>query len=401
MNFWATDVKGLWFLDGFAGKYGNVAPEFGDYPPAIQLFKWFFLHMSGGEYREGLGFAGYVCLNFILLLPLISKVDRIIPEKLIEESEDGLGVKIAKNKKYYVDDKKLISKYKVRVAERKAGPIGENVDPVRNLGILVINIIACICLILFPTIANIVCYEGTCVDVTMGIIFGNLLFTLIFNLKRRYPIADIYFFPSQVQGENAPKELLQAFNLSLKYPLDTIIIGRGGGASEDLSAFNDEKLVRAIAESKIPVIAAIGHEIDSTLVDYVADKRASTPTGAAELATIDRREIELHFQDAIETMQSCLREQVEEGFENLEDYKDDLNSLINEKINLLKQKIELRDEQLASLSPKGILNRGYSITLDENGKPITKASSQKPGNKIKTIYYEGETISTIDEVKGD
>lgn len=178
MNFWATDVKGLWFLDGFAGKYGNVAPEFGDYPPAIQLFKWFFLHMSGGEYREGLGFAGYVCLNYILLLPLISKVDRIIPEKLIEESEDGLGVKIAKNKKYYVDDKKLISKYKVRVAERKAGPIGENVDPVRNLGILVINIIACICLILFPTIANIVCYEGTCVDVTMGIIFGNLLFTI-------------------------------------------------------------------------------------------------------------------------------------------------------------------------------------------------------------------------------
>lgn len=224
---------------------------------------------------------------------------------------------------------------------------------------------------------------------------------IIFNLKRRYPIADIYFFPSQVQGENAPKELLQAFNLSQQYPLDTIIIGRGGGASEDLGAFNDEKLVRAIAASKIPVIAAIGHEIDSTLVDYVADKRASTPTGAAELATIDRREIELHFQDSLEEIQQCLRNIVEEQESYLEDTKNEINRLISDKVSMLRQKIDLRNEQLASLSPKGILKRGYSISLDESGKPIIDSNSQKQGNKIKTIYYKGETISTIDEVKGE
>lgn len=224
---------------------------------------------------------------------------------------------------------------------------------------------------------------------------------IIFNLKRRYPIADIYFFPCQVQGENAPKDLLRAFNLSLTYPLDTIIIGRGGGASEDLSAFNDEKLVRAIANSKIPVIAAVGHEIDSTLVDYVADKRASTPTGAAELATIDRREIELHFQDALEEMENSIREQISEEQENLADTKEELKRLLRDKVEILKQKITLRSEQLVSLSPKGILKRGYSITLDSNGKPITKASSQKIGNKIKTIYYEGESVSTIEEIKGE
>lgn len=224
---------------------------------------------------------------------------------------------------------------------------------------------------------------------------------IIFNLKRRYPIADIYFFPCQVQGENAPKDLLRAFNLSQGYKLDTIIIGRGGGASEDLSAFNDEKLVRAIADSKIPVISAVGHEIDSTLVDYVADKRASTPTGAAELATIDRREIELHFQDALEQMEKSLKDYVKDKEEYILDAKDQLSKLLEDKISFLKQKIELRAEQLASLSPKNILKRGYSITLDESGKPIIDAKSQKIGNKIKTIYYEGESSSTIDTIKGE
>lgn len=224
---------------------------------------------------------------------------------------------------------------------------------------------------------------------------------IIFNLKRRYPIADIYFFPSQVQGDNAPKELLQAFLTAQKYPLDTIIIGRGGGASEDLSAFNDEKLVRAIAESKIPVIAAIGHEIDSTLVDFVADKRASTPTGAAELATIDRREIELHFQDAIDSMEESLRNYVEDKQEEVLDAKEKMRNFLTDKVALLKQKVTLRSEQLNSLSPKSVLQRGYSISLDEKGKPIVDASTQKVGNKIRTIYAKGETISAIEEVKGE
>ena len=224
---------------------------------------------------------------------------------------------------------------------------------------------------------------------------------IIFNLKRRYPIADIYFFPSQVQGDNAPKELLQAFITAQKYPLDTIIIGRGGGASEDLSAFNDEKLVRAIAESKIPVIAAIGHEIDSTLVDFVADKRASTPTGAAELATIDRREIELHFQDAIDSMEESLRNYVEDKQEEVLDAKEKMRNFLTDKVTLLKQKVTLRSEQLNSLSPKSVLQRGYSISLDEKGKPIVDASTQKVGNKIRTIYAKGETISAIEEVKGE
>lgn len=224
---------------------------------------------------------------------------------------------------------------------------------------------------------------------------------IIINLKRRYPIVDIYFFPSQVQGDNAPKELVQAFLTAQKYPLDTIIIGRGGGASEDLSAFNDEKLVRTIAESKIPVIAAIGHEIDSTLVDYVADKRASTPTGAAELATPDRNEIKKHFENCVQSMNRCLRQYSDSKKKDVAFCKVRIREMFQSKITNLKQKIILRSDQLESLSPKKILQRGYSISLDEKGKPIVDASTQNVGNKIRTIYAKGETISAIEEVKGE
>lgn len=119
INFWATDVKALYYLNGFAGKYGNVAPEFGDYPPAVQLFKWFFLHLNTREYVEGLGFSGYLCLNFILSLPLLKRLKT------------------------------------------------------RNF---VIWFFACIMLVLMPTVANVVCFQGTCTDVTMGIVYGVLLF---------------------------------------------------------------------------------------------------------------------------------------------------------------------------------------------------------------------------------
>ena len=157
---------------------------------------------------------------------------------------------------------------------------------------------------------------------------GAAIRDIVTNIKRRYPICEIYFFPSQVQGDSAAKELLAAFNKSQEYDLDTLIIGRGGGASEDLSAFNDEALVRAIAKSKMPVIAAVGHEIDITLVDFVADRRASTPTGAAELATVDMREIQQKFQYSIDTMKNAIQKNLDDMKEEVEELKEELNESI-------------------------------------------------------------------------
>ena len=227
---------------------------------------------------------------------------------------------------------------------------------------------------------------------------GAAIRDIVTNIKRRYPICDIYVFPSAVQGENAPKELLKAFNKSQEYNLDTLIIGRGGGTSEDLSAFNDEKLVRAISTSKMPVIAAVGHEIDTTLVDYVADKRASTPTGAAERATIDMREIQLHFQNCIDNMKEAINNQLMDMKEDVSSLKEELIDSIKDKIDNLNLIIKSKKDQLTALNPKQVLQRGYTITMDENGT-IVRANQELIGKNIKTVSNDGAILSTVYKVE--
>ncbi len=228
---------------------------------------------------------------------------------------------------------------------------------------------------------------------------GAAIRDIVTNIKRRYPIADIYVFPSAVQGESAPKELLKAFLKSQEYDLDTLIIGRGGGASEDLSAFNDETLVRAIANSKMPVIAAVGHEIDVTLVDYVADKRASTPTGAAELATVDMREIIQNFQDSIDTMNRALREQVQDMKDDVASLSEELQEAMNDKIDYLTREVKNRKDQLEALNPKQVLSRGYSISTNDKGQVIGSIRDVKPGEKIKTSLKDGYITSTVESTE--
>lgn len=230
---------------------------------------------------------------------------------------------------------------------------------------------------------------------------GAAIRDIVTNIKRRYPIADIYVFPSLVQGEQAPAELLKAFNESQKYDLDTLIIGRGGGASEDLSAFNDETLVRAVANSKMPIIAAVGHEIDMTLIDYVADKRASTPTGAAELATVDKREIEKEFSYATLTMEQAIISLVSTKKEELESIKEDLLESLRSKVEDQRNELEHLKVQLELLNPKGILSRGYSISIDEKGKPISSVKDLSKDKEVRTILKDGEFTSVVKEIKGE
>lgn len=230
---------------------------------------------------------------------------------------------------------------------------------------------------------------------------GAAIRDIVTNIKRRYPIADIYVFPSLVQGEQAPAELLKAFNESQKYDLDTLIIGRGGGASEDLSAFNDETLVRAVANSKMPIIAAVGHEIDMTLIDYVADKRASTPTGAAELATVDKREIEKEFSYATLTMEQAIISLVSTKKEELESIKEDLLESLQSKVEDQRNELEHLKVQLELLNPKGILSRGYSISVDEKGKPISSVKDLSRDKEVRTILKDGEFTSVVKEIKGE
>jgi len=222
---------------------------------------------------------------------------------------------------------------------------------------------------------------------------------MVTNIQRRFPPCDIYIFPSKVQGDGASKELLDALKLAQQYPLDTIIIGRGGGSSEDLNAFNDEELVREAARCNIPIISAVGHEIDTTLIDYVADKRASTPTGAAELATVDQREIQEEMMNALEDMKLSIKKRLDSMREDLSDLKSNLNDSMLSLIKDERTNIHLLDEKLNALNPQNILGRGFTITENSKGKIIKSTKDAEIGDTLITHLQDGVLISDIKDKK--
>lgn len=238
------------------------------------------------------------------------------------------------------------------------------------------------------------------------------------NILRRYPLVDVILFPSLVQGSEAPKDLLRALNEAKNANIDTLIIGRGGGASEDLSAFNDETLVREAAKFSVPIISAVGHEVDFTLIDYVADARASTPTGAAELATVDKRELYQsldQYNDILdktinkklslykEKLKSILRlpffinpkSMYLDKIEYLKQISLRLDKSINSNIKLLKESLMLKKSHFKALSVDNVLKRGYSIMQNNSGKIIKSTKDVKNNEIIITMLSDGKIKSIV------
>lgn len=177
IGYWSTDLKQIWAVNGFAKGFGNVASEFGDYPPAINLFRWFFVHIYFTDYQEGMGFAGYICMNYILMLPIIGRVNELVERKIVFKKEKKSSISVATNSNYVVSDRRLISKYKVRFIDGN-GDQTEAFDFFRCIFLIVINILAGFVLLLIPTIANSSCMEGTNAEITTGIIYGLLLWAI-------------------------------------------------------------------------------------------------------------------------------------------------------------------------------------------------------------------------------
>lgn len=238
------------------------------------------------------------------------------------------------------------------------------------------------------------------------------------NLLRRNPLLELKIFPSLVQGEGATKSLLKALNEAKNEKIDTLIIGRGGGASEDLNAFNDETLVREAAKFPVPIISAVGHEIDFTLIDYVADKRASTPTGAAELATIDKREIYQMLDNASGSLDEYINLKINRFKDKITLYKknaffmdpssmyklkreqvkkqsEKLDILMKSYLSSLKEQISLKKKHLIALSPKSVLNRGYSILMSKEGKVIKSVKDVKIDEITTTNLKDGVISSKV------
>lgn len=281
---------------------------------------------------------------------------------------------------------------------------------------------------------------------TVGIITaptGAAIRDILSTIKRRWPITKTILFPSLVQGASAAPEIIKQIEKAQEFDLDVLIVGRGGGSIEDMWCFNDEQVARAIYACKIPVISAVGHEIDFTISDFVADLRAPTPTGAAEMAVPNISDfyqyfgqIELRLEQAIMTMITSKKDQLEtlkksyiltnpiamyqvkeQRFDSLfEKIHLLMNSIIaNEKNNcqILKQKLEnniqkvLENEQhrylhalnkLEILNPLLTIKRGYSITRNQD-HVVTSIQQVKPHDKLKIEVTDGLIEARVEEVK--
>mgnify|MGYP003289945660 CR=1 FL=1 len=219
---------------------------------------------------------------------------------------------------------------------------------------------------------------------------------IVFNVFKRNPYVKIYAVYSGVQGKESEDSIVEAVRKANNLPVSTIILGRGGGSTEDLDVFNSEKVVRTIYESKTPIITAIGHEIDYTLSDYASDVRVSTPTGAASAAVIDINELNLQ----VKTFQTNICKLVDNNIKNIINYlkntKIILTNTILNSINLLKKDVNYYKEVIETKCPLNILKNGYSITSDLNGKIITSSSQINKGETIKTVLNDGFILSKVE-----
>lgn len=237
-------------------------------------------------------------------------------------------------------------------------------------------------------------------------------------IKRRFPIANVYLYPVHVQGIETVNEVCRAIDFFNNLDMDIVVLTRGGGSYDELAVFNNEKIARKLAESIHPTVSAIGHEPDFLITDFVADLRAATPTAAAEVITPNLRDIIYSINDKIESNLNNIFKSIENERIVLNNYNRILNlkSPINqihdgiEKINYLKSKLDQSfklklfaeknslnklDSRLLPYNVNDILNRGYSITVDQNGDLISNAKSFNKGDKIKTIFNKGSIISEI------
>ena len=189
---------------------------------------------------------------------------------------------------------------------------------------------------------------------------------------------EIYVFPTLVQGEDASKNIVRMIELANTYPLDTIILGSGGGSIEDLWAFNEEIVARAIYKSKIPIISGVGHEIDFTISDFVADLRAPTPTGAAILATSDKEDILKYLKTTKERVNNAILNRLYSYNELIKKYKS--NYILNNPMRLY----DIKEQKLDILYDR--INTNIRIKLDNSYKIIDKYKSNYILNNPRVLY---------------
>lgn len=273
---------------------------------------------------------------------------------------------------------------------------------------------------------------------------GAAIKDILSTIKRRYPICETILFPSLVQGDGAALDIVKNIKLAKKYNLDVLIVGRGGGSIEDLWPFNEESVARAIYECSIPVISAVGHEVDFTIADFVADMRAPTPTGAAEMAVPNITDIINHINNLKIRLNESINSKLNYNRLKLDNIKNNriiknpmiiyenkqqqldlllekLNKSLIEKVNVNRYRLDLiknnhiiknpdlliKDkknnlinilEKLELLNPLSIMKRGYSLTY-QNDSIIKSVKNIDKNSNLTIKLSDGIIITKILDVK--
>lgn len=224
---------------------------------------------------------------------------------------------------------------------------------------------------------------------------GAAVHDIITVSRRRNKGVKLILYPVSVQGEEAAGEIVRAIDFFHRHHLaDLLIVGRGGGSIEDLWAFNEEPVVRAIAASEIPIISAVGHETDFTLSDFAADARAATPSQAAEIAVIDvaayRNGIAFYWDKAAK----LLEKKIHEDAQLADSLQQELVQAMAAELDAKKHRLSLMAAKLSALSPLTVLSRGYSITTTAGHRAVQGVSDVSVGDTIRTTVADG-TISSV------
>ena len=264
-------------------------------------------------------------------------------------------------------------------------------------------------------------YPGTIVIITSEA--GAAVHDMLRILRKRYPLSKVRLLPTRVQGVEAPGEIASAIRYANYYKLgDLIITGRGGGSMEDLWAFNDELVARAIYDSQIPVISAVGHEPDVTISDFVADLRAATPSNAAELAVPDQDALRQTLDSMESAMVTSLRRQLRNAAQHLQvlsssqvlrspdsylqQKKKDLNHLQsrlaaaqNQQLSRKRQAFVRFTAGLEAMSPLKVLSRGYAMTQTADGSLLRSVSQAGIGDAVSISLADGTLYASVTDKK--
>ncbi len=243
---------------------------------------------------------------------------------------------------------------------------------------------------------------------------GAALRDILNILRRRWPLAEVILSPTAVQGEDAPLSIVAALEaLQAVEGLDLVIIARGGGSNEELWAFNDERVVRAVAASPFPVVSGVGHAIDLTLTDAAADVHAPTPSAAAELATPDRDDVAIKIDEWRDRLRRAMRARLESAaqalatlharlqahtperelyarLERLHLLRARLNSAIRQQILQAQARWSHQQARLEALNPRAVLARGYALVRRPDGHLVTRADQVHPGEHLTVQWADGE-----------